>query len=132
MSSEILADNVSLDVGWGGGPFVPELGATRFVLGQTATIVGRDGPAGALAAVLVSGRPDAPFRFGVSTCALGLDAGSLSVLHRTAQPSFSVALPLPMIPQFAGVELALQSIHAPTSGALGVDLSNALWARIGC
>ena len=68
---------------------------------------------------------------------LGIDcnhlrpAGSGVALAPLTQPQWSLPVPLPFVPQFAGIDIALQAFFSPTSGALGFDLSNGVWARLG-
>lgn len=47
------------------------------------------------------------------------------------QAQWNLPLPLPMVPQFAGIETARQSFCSPTAGPLGYDLRNGVWARRG-
>ena len=66
-----------------------------------------------------------------STCYAHFDLGGGFVLAPLSQSQWSVSLPVPLVPQFAGLEFALQSWHSGTSGPLGYDLSNGVRGRLG-
>ena len=121
-----------LPVTCGGGPFLPQLGLTRPVLGQTMTVVGRDCPPAAYGTLLLGRPADRAIFLGAVGCVAWVDRASVSAFH-TPPPGATWSLPvaLPLIPPLAGFELALQAVYAPTNGPLGFDLSNAVVARLG-
>lgn len=131
LSGRVLADVEDVGGACGGGPFLPELGITRPVIGQNATVVLRDGPSGAVGTLAFGLAPEWPTSFGASTCTVWFDLGSWVALHTTTQSQWSLIVPIPSIPQLAGLELALQCYYVPTSGPLGFDLSNGVHARVG-
>lgn len=131
LSGKVLAESQPQAGACGGGPFFPRLGATRPILGQTLTIAGQDGPAGVGGVLVWSLQPAAPTWLGASSCYALFDLGGGNVLAPLTQPQWSLSLPLPLVPQFAGLAIALQSFYSPTSGPLGYDLSNGVWARLG-
>lgn len=131
LSGKTLAEVTSKGGACGGGPFLPELGMTRPVLGRTATIACRDGAAGATGILALSPAPAFPTYLGASTCNVWFDLGAATMLHGTTRVQWSIRVPVPGVPQLAGVQVALQCFYAPTGGPLGVDLSNGLWARLG-
>ncbi len=132
ISGRILAQVQSVGTGCGGGPFLPQLGMTRPVLGQIAQVTGRDLPASAPGLLAFSLKPHTTMNLGVGGCDLAFDFGNwITLALLPPSPSLSMPLPIPAIPQLAGIDIALQTIHFDTGGALGVDLSNGIWARIG-
>ncbi len=131
ISGRVLAEVTRLGGACGGGPFLPELGATRPVLAQSVSIVLRDGPSGSNGVLAFSARPPLPRYLGASTCTAFFDVGSWAILHASPLPQWSVSMPVPNAPQLAGLEVALQAFYSPTAGPLGMDLSNGLSARVG-
>lgn len=131
MSARVLADARPVQPACGGGPFLPRLGSTRPVLGQAMTIAGQDDPPGAPGMLVLSFQPAASTWLGAGSCYAHFDLGSGLALAPLTQPQWSLQLPLPLVPQFAGYEFALQSWHTGTSGPLGYDLSNGVWLRLG-
>jgi hypothetical protein len=132
VSGRILAATQSQPSNCGGGPFLPELGMTRPVLGQNVTLVGRDCPPGALGTVALSGQPPFSFQLGVVGCNAWFDVGNWVILHQPPLlATWTTTLRLPNAPQLAGLEVALQAFYVPTGGPLGFDLSNGIWARLG-
>ena len=131
ISGKILAESQPQGGACGGGPFFPQLGASRPILGQTMTIAGQNGPAGVPGLLVFSLQPPAATWLGVSTCYAYFDFGSAIALAALPGPQWSLPFPIPLIPQGAGFEIALQAFYAPTSGPLGLDLSNGVWARLG-
>lgn len=130
LSARVRADVTPQTGACGGGPFFPQLGTTRPVLGQIVTIAGT-GTAGTGGLLVFSLQPTYPTWLGASSCVAWFDLGAGSVLATLSQPPWSVSLPLPLVPQLAGLEVALQTLWAPTPGPLGYDLSNGVWARFG-
>jgi hypothetical protein len=131
ISGRILAESQPQTGACGAGPFYPQLGASRPILGQTLTIAGQFAPAGAPGILACSLQPAGPTWLGASTCTAWFDLGGAFALATPSTPSWSFALPLPLVPQLAGFEIALQAWWAPTNGPLGYDLSNGVWARLG-
>lgn len=131
LSGKVLAEAQPQLGACGGGPFFPRLGTTRPILGQAMTIAGQDGPVGVGGVLVFSLQPQAPTWLGASSCFAWFDLGAGVALAPLTQPQWSLSLPLPLVPQFAGLEIALQSFYAPTAGPLGYDLSNGVWARLG-
>lgn len=131
LSGKVLAEAQPQLGACGGGPFFPRLGATRPILGQVMTIAGQDGPVGVGGVLVFSLQPAAATWLGASSCYAWFDLGAGIALAPLTQPQWTLALPLPLVPQFAGIEIALQSFYSPTSGPLGYDLGNGVWARLG-
>jgi hypothetical protein len=131
ISGKILADVTYLGGACGGGPFLPQLGVTRPIIGQTATVACRDGAPGALGTLAFSLRPTLPTYLGASSCTAFIDAGNWIILLGTSQVQWTLPVPVPNAPQLAGLEVALQCYYAPTTGPMGFDLTNGLYARIG-
>ena len=90
-----------------------------------------DGAVGALGILAFSAKPQWPTYLGASTCTAWFALGGWVVLHSTTAPAWSLGLPIPSVPQLAGIEFALQCAYAPTAGPRGFDLSNGLHARLG-
>lgn len=131
VSGRILAASTDKGGACGGGPYLPQLGTTRFVLGQSATIQLRDAPSGAVGLLAFSLAPTWPTYLGASTCYAWFDFGNWLILHQSTLPAWSLTVPIPDVPQLAGIDAALQTIHGPTGGPLGFDLSNGVWAKFG-
>jgi hypothetical protein len=132
VSGRILATMQSIPVQCGGGPFFPQLGVTRPVLGQSVTLVGRDCPVQAWGTVVLSTQPRYARNLGVVGCDAWFDFGTWTALYLPPQgTTWQLSLPLPNVPQLAGFGVALQMVYGPTNSAIGVDLSNAVWARLG-
>ncbi len=131
LSGRVLADFRDVGGACGSGPFLPHLGMSRPVIGRSLTIACRDGAAGALGVLLLSRPPVYPIPLGASTCSSAIDLGNWVTLHTTNAAQWSIQVPVPNVPQLAGVGIALQTIYGPTGGPLGYDLSNGLWARLG-
>lgn len=131
ISSKIVAAATNIGGACGAGPFLPRLGMSRPILGQTTTIALQDGPPGVNGVLAFSLQPPWTSYLGVSTCEAGFDMGNAAPLYLPTQPNWTLPLQLPLVPQFAGLPIALQCFYSPTTGPLGLDLSNAIWARIG-
>jgi hypothetical protein len=132
VSGRILAAVTVMPTWCTGGPFAPQLGMTRPVLGQNVTLVGIDCPAGSVGAVGIGPRPDISFHLGVPGCNAWFHPDNWSVLHVAAPgPTWTFSLAVPLIPQLAGQQVALQAFYLPTNSPIGIDLTNGLWARIG-
>lgn len=131
VSCKVLAATMSMPVFCGGGPFLPELGTTRPILGQTMTIVGRDAPVGAIGVLAFSLRPDFASNLGFSGCDAWLGA-DWSPLHMPpALPTWTFSLSVPSAAQLAGVQLAMQAFYVGTASPIGIDLTNGIWMRLG-
>lgn len=131
LSARVLADVLDVGGACGGGPFLPDLGMTRPVLGLPFLVSGRDGAPGTFAVLALSLQPPLPTYLGASSCTAWFDLGNWLPLHSPVQPTWSIQVALPNTPQLAGLPVALQCLYAPTRGPLGFDLSNGLWARVG-
>jgi hypothetical protein len=132
VSGRILATTYQIPVQCHGGPFPPDLGMSRPIIGQSAVLVGRDGPANAWGVLALSPRPEFPVSLGFSGCYAWFDTSNWIVAHLAAPAAqWTFSLPLPNVPQLAGVDVALQSFYVPSNSPIGLDLSNAIWARIG-
>lgn len=131
ISGRILAESQPQGSGCGAGPFFPQLGASRPILGQTFTVAGQFAPANASGVLVWSLQPAGPVWLGASTCFAWFDLAGGFVLGAPSTPSWSTTVPLPLVPQLAGFDIALQAFWAPTAGPLGYDLSNGVWARLG-
>lgn len=132
LSGRILAEAALEGTGCGGGPFVPLLGGTRPVVGTTALLVG-EWPPGVPGFLLLSPPPPRPTNLGVPACNAYVDIASATVLLPIAPGinRWTVPLPVPSLPGFAGLEFEFQVLYGPTSGPLGFDLTNGLRWRIG-
>jgi len=132
LSGRILAAMEFMPTNCAGGPFLPQLGMTRPVLGQTLTLVGRDCPPAAFGTVALSVRPPAPRNLGVNGCDVWFDLSNWVILFQPPQgANWQFNLPLPAAPQLAGLGVALQAFYVPSLGPLGYDLSNGIWAILG-
>jgi hypothetical protein len=132
VSTRLLATMQYLPVLCSGGPFFPQLGVTRPILGQTMAIVGRDAPPAALAAVALSVAVVFPQNLGVQGCDAWFDPTTGFVLYwPPATPTWQTALPLPNDPHLAGLQLCLQAFYGPTNSPIGVDLSNGVAVTLG-
>jgi hypothetical protein len=131
ISGRILADVAVLGGACGAGPFFPQLGMTRPILGQTTAIACRDGAPGVPCGLAISLPPPLPIYLGASTCTAFFDVGNWVSLLTTTQPQWTLQIRVPGAPQLAGLAVALQAFYVPTAGPLGFDLSNGLEARLG-
>lgn len=131
LSCKLLATMQQMPTSCAQGPFFPQLGITRPRLGYVATIEGRDAPAGTVGFLAFSPRPTAPTNLGVMGCDAWFDLSNGLLLHQPTSVNWTFQLPVPAAPQLAGYAFALQAFYAPTFSALGMDLSNGVWARLG-
>jgi len=131
ISGKVLATMESKPVQCTQGPFAPELGITRPILGQNMSIVGRDSPAGAVGFLVFSPQPAFATNLGVVGCDAWFDLDNGVLLGTTTTVDWQLPLPLPMIPQLAGYRIALQAYYVPTFAPLGFDISNGVWATLG-
>jgi hypothetical protein len=131
LSGRVLAAMSFLPTSCGQGPFLPQLGITRPIVGTTVTVAGRDAPAGTVGFLAMSPQPITSWSLGVPGCDVWLQWGEVVVVHQPVGTMWQLTFPIPMVPQLAGVEFALQALYAPTLSAVGFDLSNGVWARIG-
>lgn len=130
-SGRVRADVTAQTGACGAGPILPRTLMSRPILGQPVTVLGFDGPANTNGLLLFSLRPAAPTYLGASSCFAWFAYGNAAVLQVLTGPQWSATWNLPLVPQLAGLEIAVQSYHAPTAGPLGYDLSNGIWARLG-
>jgi FG-GAP repeat len=131
LSGKILAVTELKPVNCAQGPWAPQLGATRPVLGATMTVAGSQAPLLAVGTVVWSLRPPLPVNLGVAGCDAWFDLGGGQLLTTTTAANWQISFPLPLVPQIAGLPLALQAFYGPTSTPIGLDLSNGIWARVG-
>lgn len=131
ISGKIIAESQPQTGACGAAPFFPQLGTTRPILGQALTIAGQNAPAGVGGVLVFSLQPTAPTWLGASSCYAWFDLGAGVALAPLTTPSWSIVVPLPLVPQLAGFEVALQAFWSPTAGPLGYDLSNGVWVRLG-
>lgn len=132
VSGKVLASVRSFPVQCGGGPFFPELGVTRPVMGQPLTLVGRDCPPQAVGTVILSLVPAYVHNLGVAGCDAYFDFGTWRTFYSPPMgASWQLTVPLPNVPQLVGWQLALQMIYGPTLSPIGMDLSNGVWVRLG-
>ncbi|MGE0144550.1 MAG: FG-GAP repeat domain-containing protein [Planctomycetota bacterium] len=132
LSSGFLASVTSLGNGCGEGPFLPRIGVSRPILGATAQIAIRDAPLAAPGIVVFSAAPLGTTNLGAQGCdAVFSFAAWGTYANLSGSSSYDLTLPIPQVPQFAGIDLALQCLFGPTNGPLGFDLSNGIWARVG-
>lgn len=132
VSGRLLARATLEGTGCGGGPFVPLLGGTRPIVGTTALLVG-EWPPLAPGFLLLSQPASRPTNLGVPECNAWVDIASTVVLLPIAPGTgrWTLPVPVPALPGFAGLEFAFQVIYGPTSGPLGFDLTNGLRWRVG-
>ena len=132
ISGRLLAQATLEGTGCGGGPFVPLLGGTRPLIGTTAFLVGEWQPL-APGFLLLSPPPANPTNLGVPACNAYVDIASAIVLLPIAPGinRWTLPLPVPSLPGFAGLEFSFQALYGPTSGPLGFDLTNGLRWRVG-
>ena len=131
LSGKVLAFREDKPVNCSQGPWAPQLGATRPVLGGTMTVAGLQAPVGAVGTVVWSLRPPLPVNLGVVGCDAWFDLGGGQLLTTTTTTSWQLSFPVPLVPQLAGLPIALQAFYGPTSTPIGLDLSNGIWARVG-
>ncbi|MCA8973989.1 MAG: VCBS repeat-containing protein [Planctomycetes bacterium] len=115
-----------------GGPFPPQIGMTRPVLGANVTIAGVDVPPGSPGWLVLSRMPGLPTNLGYGGCDAWYDLGSGALLaNLTQSPSWQLTMPLPNVRALVGLEVALQALYFGTASPLGFDLTNGIWARLG-
>ena len=130
ISGRVLANMRSRSANCYAGPFAPQLGLTRPVLGQTMTVAGRDAPAPGL--VMLGFLPMDRTNLGVVGCDLWFDPLAWSLLGVTvASPSWQFGVALPNQVGLRGVEVALQALYPNAAMPVGLELSNGVWARLG-
>jgi hypothetical protein len=132
ISTRLLASMQYKPVTCSGGPFFPQLGVTRPVLGSNMNIVGRDAPTAPFAALAMSVAVSFPQTLGVQGCDAWFDPATGFVLAwPPATANWNTSLALPNDPHLAGLQLCLQAFYGPTNSAIGVDLSNGVVAMLG-
>lgn len=131
VSGRILAAWTSMPVNCGAGPFLPELGTTRAILGLPMTIVGRDAPPAVPGVLALSTRPEFPTTVGFSGCDVWL-ASDWGVLYvAPPAPMWSLTFTVPAAAQLAGAQFAMQAFYPGTASPIGIDFTNGLWMRVG-
>lgn len=132
VSGRILATVQTLTVGCHGGPFGPQLGISRPLVGQPMVLAGRDGPFNSPGIVLLASRANQPIFLGAAGCFAHVDLANAIVVHAPPPgPTWTATLPIPADITLAGFAFALQAFYAPTTGPLGFDASDAVLGRIG-
>lgn len=132
ISGRVLANRIDKPVNCYSGPFPPQLGITRPVLGQGMTVVGRDAPVGALGIAVMSFLPPDRTNLGVVGCDAWFDPANWFLLGLPATaPSWQFSLPIPSRRGLGGFEVAVQALYLGTATPVGLDLSNGVWARLG-
>lgn len=112
---------------------VPSLGSTLPHLGQALTFWVAQAQPGLAGEIFVSNVPAAPLSLG-GGCVACVDVANIIpvfALLTDAAGTWQTTMTLPNAPFLVGVQLAFQAILYPTSGPLGVDLTNGLFATIG-
>ena len=131
VSGKVLATMQSQPTACAQGPFFPQLGITRPRIGQTATIEGRDAPAGTVGFLAFSPQPTLPTNLGVVGCDAWFDVTNGSLLHQPSGVNWTFTFAVPPAPQLVGYAFALQAFYAPTFSPIGIDVTNGIWARFG-
>jgi hypothetical protein len=134
ISGRIMGEVTTLPAGCGGGPFLPVLGATRPVIGQSFSFVGVNAPVAAQGYLLVGDPIASTLPLGYPGCELWVDpltAATVPLGPVPASASWSLPIALPSVPLLAGWTLHLQSYYLPTGGPLGLDVSNGIKLRLG-
>lgn len=131
VSGKVLANNRVAGSACGMQTFPPALGSTPWQLGLPVSIECRDGVAGATGVLAFSGRPQAAGFLGAGSCFAAFDMFAWNSLFVSPLSAWTFGFTLPMIPQLAGAEVAMQVLYVPTPNPIGFDLSNGLWVRIG-
>jgi hypothetical protein len=132
LSGRLLGTMLVQPVNCYGGPFPPQLGVTRPVLGSPMTIAGRDVPLGAPGALAVSLMPLQFTNLGATGCNAWLDLPTTVILGwLPPNPSWQLSVPIPNVHTLIGTELAFQAFYVGTNGPRGYDLTNGIWARVG-
>jgi hypothetical protein len=129
VSGRILATATPVGQPCGGGPLLPRLGGTPPVVGTLADVVGNDAPS-APGALIISEPPVAPFDL-VPPCRLFVTLPGMVLGPVGGVQHWKVSFFVPVLPGLVGYELAFQVAYAPTSGPMGLDLTNGLRWRIG-
>lgn len=131
VSSRILARVWPLGSSCGHGTLLPQLHATRTVLGATATITGLHTPSGAVGTLFLGPLLARSFPLALPECRVWIDLGLATVVALPSTPTWQMPLPVPAIPALAGFEIGMQAVWAPTTAVLGFDLTNAVGMRLG-
>jgi hypothetical protein len=131
LSGRILATMTSKPTACAQGPFFPVLGVTRPILGQPCLVAGQNAPANTACFVAFSPQPAFATNLGVAGCDAWFAPINALLLAQPTGANWQFAFPVPLAPQLAGTGVALQAFYAPTQSAMGLDLSNGVWARIG-
>jgi hypothetical protein len=131
LSTKLLATMQAMPATCAQGPFFPQLGITRPRLGYVATVEGRDAPPAAVGFLAFSPMPGTSTSLGVMGCDAWFDLANGLLLHQPTGVNWTFQFPVPAAPQLAGCGFALQAFYVPTFSAIGMDLSNGIWARLG-
>jgi hypothetical protein len=131
VSGKVLAFREEKPTNCAFGPFLPQLGMTLPRLGTNVVVAGQNAPLGSVGLVAFSLQPPVGIHLGITGCDAWFDLAGGSLLQTTTTTSWQFTFPIPAVPQFAGIGIALQTVYAPSPMPLGFDLSNGLWARIG-
>jgi probable HAF family extracellular repeat protein len=127
-----MASVVNAGPGCGAGQ-APTLASTLPHLGQALTLSIGQGPALTAGELVVSNLPAAPLPLG-GGCFAYVDVGAYATLASLATDAFGAwqtAMTIPSSPTLLGAQFALQAVVFPTTGPLGVDLTNGLFLTIG-
>lgn len=131
VSGRLLASMEQKPTACAQGPFFPQIGVTRPVLGQVATVAGLQAPAGTVGFVAFSLQPAIPTNLGVAGCNAWFDPNGGTLLQTTTTSSWQFGFAVPPAAQLAGVRIALQAFYVPTLTAIGLDVTNGIWATLG-
>lgn len=130
LSGRIMAQATPVGSPCGGGPTLPTLLASRPILGNTFTLLGRNVHAPGM--VLFGVPANLPLNLGFPGCDLQIQSGTLIELLRVSSlQDWSVPVPLPDFAPLLGIELTMQAIYWPTPGPLGIDVTNGVRLRLG-
>lgn len=132
VSGKLLASMTYIPVQCAGGPWFPQLGISRPIIGSSVLVEGRDGPAFSGGGVLaLSMQPSQSVNLGVVGCDVWWDLSNWAMLYQPGGGNWSLQVGIPNAPQLAGLGIALQAFYVQTNSPIGMDLTNGVWARIG-
>jgi hypothetical protein len=113
------------------GPWQPQIGQTLPRLGGTTTVAGINAPPGTVGIVAASVQPPFAQNLGVAGCDAWFDTGAGTLLATTTTTTWQFSFGIPLLPQLAGIPLAVQAFYGPTATPIGLDLTNGVWSRFG-
>ncbi|MBK8979296.1 MAG: hypothetical protein IPM29_25645 [Planctomycetes bacterium] len=121
----------SIGTGCGVGTRVPLLEASDPVLGGQWLLRGGEGPLGSTGVVMLGAPAGDPAGFG-SGCTNYVEPVGAALLAFIAQADrdWAIRSPLPTATVLVGAQLAAQLYCWPSTNALGVEFSNALWLSV--